>query len=400
MTAIPQVEEKTAFLSHDPSGGGESDFDVGGGNNVAAGNSTDATIETPAEDELIEITDIELVPARNADGTLQNWDYLTVTTDGRETVGAIRAAPFQLPYITGTPDRQQTLRSSLGVPVLRIDDTEPDLSQKNIFEVTCPKFNFGDEAAIRIQNDGTAISDSFIVKVTYRKFQGSAAQYRSAIGLGEASATIEITARNPYRGITDTFSRDIDVDLQAFDEMPGGPDAAPPFSERLIIAPTLDVATAGQNKRTAFNTDNVDESEDALWFNLSQDTQESYIVDHLSLDTTHRNPDPGIDPNLESTVFELDHRDDEDDTTFTTPDDITNELPAPMPMDGVDMDSPAGDMKQHLAGGVQPNVVPRRLWPREHLFRDKGGLAIVDDGNVIAAGSVRVGAWGFILNLQ
>lgn len=338
---------------------------------------------TTATNEVIEVFKVELIPPKNANGSLQDFDYLRLW-DGESYYPHIRYREFMMGYFG--PDNHLTT-PMLGTPVLS-GNANPD---QNPIATATPKYGTDTVVSPAIQNNGTAITDSFRVRYHVYRWRGTDDEFSSFFSNAYGSTTFNQNIRmsNPYTGAARTYNRSSPVRIQRgadggalgqWTKLTGGIDQELPKVFPWIGYTENNNATRA-NREYEFTTrnDRVDDTWNRLEFDFT-DQKKAVFFDSLQVN------EPA---NLSEGVLAINERD-EDPRVQLTPN-SAHELPILRPRDGSGRDEYGNDQI--------PVDLSERFGRRQVLWDDGGGFRVQDDGTSIPAGDILIGFEGRFLEL-
>lgn len=336
-----------------------------------------------ADNEVMEVTRIEMIPPTNADGSLQPLRHLQLW-DGENAYPNIRFREFMMGFF-GQDFSLST--PPLGAPVLAGNNPADDP-----IGTATPKFGRNTPVTPRVNNDGTAITDSFRVRFHVWRWQGDDAELEDYINdtFNRTAFPQTISMSNPFTGVSDQFERGQPVQIRRgadggalgqFTRLTGGVDQETPkvwpwatWSENNNQTTTND-----WYEFTTVN-DRVDEPWKRLQFSLT-DGERAVFFTHAAVNQ----PD-----HLEKARFELAERDEQPE--LQTAANSAHELPILRPLDGTSRDN--------YSPGQIPRNLSERLGQPQVIWDDGGGLQVMDDGTAVAAQGILVGVRGWRLTLE
>lgn len=353
---------------------------------VEGDNSTDS-------DEILEVTKIEYEPPVQADGSLHTIDHIRLF-DGNNLYEDLRYRAFMMGYF-GADFRFTT--PQLANPVLS-GQHNPEVGK---FNTATPKYGPSTTITPELANDGTAIDDSFRIRLHVWRWKGSDSEledfFRDAYGRTEFQQ--HVTLNNPFTGTRGEFTRGKPIQIKdtagldpkrQFTKLMGGVNQELPKARPWVT-------WADNNNRTTTNTpykfeqaqNRVDVGWKELDFDLT-DGKEARFFDYVMVNEPEH---------LQEGVLVMDERD--EDPVFQLTANVAHELPVVQPLDARVQPHDAVQLPQHLGPVPDPERPTRGiLGHRQILFDDGGGFRVEDDGTALDAGDVRVGVQGLVLELE
>lgn len=334
--------------------------------------------------EVMEVFKVELIPPYNDDGSLQQFDHLRLW-DGSEAFPNIRFREFMLGFFG--PDF--TLSTPiLGRPVLAGNNPNADP-----IGTATPKFGTDTAVTPRLNNDGSAITASFRVRLHVWRWQGTDEEMQDFFNdvFGRTSFPQNIGMSNPFTGDSENFERGTPIQIR-----PGAKGGSKGQFTRLTggveqeLPKVYPWATwANNNNATKANTeyefttvnDRVDEDWKRLEFDFT-DGKEAVILQHIQVNQPNH---------LLKAVMHIDERDEQPEFILG-PAPSAHELPFLRPLDGTG--------RSAFAPGQLPVAMSGRLGNDQMIWNDGGGFRPVDDGTAIDAGNILVGVQGKRLTLE
>lgn len=352
--------------------------DVATHDEVKASDFTEVIGEHRTEtDEVMEVTRVEMIPPKADDGSLESFEYLRLWS-GDSYYPKLRFREFMMGYKSG--DYPLTT-PSFGTAVLS-GDANPDA---NVFQSAVPKFGTDTPVSPAVQNNDTAITDSFRIRLHVWRWDGTDSELQEWFNsaYGSTSYNQNISVSNPYKGTRRTYSRGGSVSITPgadggakgqFTQLTGGVDQSLPRVYPWATWTTNNQATkANRQYRFTTSNDRVDEDWKRLEFDYT-DRKRAVLFDTIQVNT----PD-----NLSEGAFVLDSRPDPQPGVQLTPN-SAHQLPLTRPLDGSE---PGHDDLPVEVADVAGE--PQVIWD------DGGGFRITDDGTSIPAEEVLIGVTGY-----
>jgi hypothetical protein len=394
--------------SRPPTGGGSGNPSGGGGTDRATpdvidfeyDHATEGDVSTNAEvtendyttihgdqqtatNEVIEVAAIDLIPPKEDDGSLQSFDHIRLY-NGESYYPHLRYREFMLGWYG--PDFHLP-SVPLGTPILG-GETNPE---DNPIDTATPKYGANTSVVPRLQNNGTAITDSFRIRLHVWRWQGTDQELQNYINrlYNRTQFRQNITMSNPFTGSSRTYQRGSPIEIRPgatggakgqFAQFTGGVEQELPKVFPWVTWTENNNATRA-NRQYEFTTRN-DKVVDS-WKRLEHDftdQKEAIFFDYLMVNQ----PD-----NLQEGVLVFEDRD-EDPRVWLQPN-SAHELPFLRPPDG-------RDPVRYTTAQV-PVRLADRLGNRQVLWDDGGGFRIQDDGTSIGADNILIGALGKRLEL-
>lgn len=330
-------------------------------------------------DEVLEVFKVELVPPTD-NGQLQTAEAIRLH-DGKTYYPNLRYREFMMGYKS---DSFPLSTPKLGTPVLE-GAVNP---ATNVFDTAVPKFGTDTPVQPVWVNDGTAVTDSFRLRLWTIRWNGTDSELQEYISQQYGTTTFQqnIGLSNPYKGSNGNYARDTPIRVQRsakggalgqFTKLAGGVDQELPKVYPWVTWSENNKATK-PNKEYRFTTinDRVDEDWKRLEYDYT-DRKEAALFTSLQVNQP---------ANLQEGVMALDSRPDPQPRFQLTPN-VAHQFPFLRPQDGSVPDR--DDVPVELGQNYEPQMV----------YDDGGGFRVVDNGTSIAAGDLLVGVTGRKLEL-
>lgn len=336
--------------------------------------------------EILEVERMEMEVPRTYDTNgnptgLETFQHLRLW-DGQAYYPHVRYREFMQSLFS---ELDQMRPPRLGVPVL----SGAKNPEQDPINTATPKFGPSTTVSPAIQNDGTAITDSFRVRLYVWRWEGTQRELQGYLNAlyGRASFNQSIRMSNPYTGNSRTYSRDSTVQLSGnnalgnFERLTGGTDQSMPRVYPWVTWATNNQATR-QNQFYQFTTrnDRVAETWQSLEFDYTEE-RNAAIFENAQITEQ---------PNL----YEMEVVNEERQTnpSLSLGTGIEHELPLVRNLDGT--------RRQLHDTGQLPRGFGTRLGGKQVVWDDGGGLRVRDDGDAsIPAGDLLLGVNGKRLEL-
>jgi len=360
---------------------------------------------TTRGDEVVEITRMEMVPPRNPDSTLQTFDALRLwNNDTGEPYPNIRYREFMLGlfgpdfHLSTPPLATPVLDPAGGLnPGHRFDDGQ---GVGDPVGSATPKFGTSTFFGPQLNNDGTAISEPFTIRLHLWRWRGTDREFQDYIShlYGRTTFNQHIVMRNQQTGDQRTYTREKGaVRLNTKDQwtrLTGG--VGQEFPQVTPWATWADNNEASRpNTEYVFDvaTDGVDVGWKNLEFDLTAENR-AVFFDFVQVNEV---------TNLLEGIQHLDSRD-ENPVVRLVPD-ASHQLPHMNPVDGSGLSRAwarfsQSDVAQANGGRQVPVPTSEVFGKRQVVWSDTGGFRVLDDGTAIPADTILVGVQGKRLRLR
>lgn len=401
----PDVDERPIYDAIDYVYDQATEGDVAANDTIRGDDFTNRVSEfdpDTATNEVLEVFKIEMIPPVQATGDLHTVDTIRLTGDGDATQH-LRYREFMLGF--RSPDFHLST-PPLGVPVLS-GVVNP---QADPFVTSTPKFGVGTDISPELNNDGTAIDDSFTIRLHTFRWRGTDQELTDLFEAmyGRTTFPQNISMSNPFTGSRREYNRANPVRIQPgadggslgqFTKLTGGIDQElPKVWPWVTWSDNNQATTPNQFEKFDLQLDNVDESWKELEFDFT-DQKKAAVFNYMMVNS----PDELQDAQM--VIAERDR-----DPVIKLPATSRHQLPTVYPMQGPDPTVPTNDERTAEDGALPASfgttldragreIGTDLLGGKQVIWDDGGGFRIRDNGNAIAANDVIIGVQGRRLEL-
>lgn len=401
----PDVDERPIYDTIDYVYDQATEGDVAANDTIRGDDFTSQISElgpTTASNEILEVFKVEYLPAVTNGGDLHSVDSIRLTGDS-DPVKHIRFREFMLGFLS--PDFHIST-PPLGVPVLSGVVNPND----NPFVTSTVKFGTSTDVSPELNNDGTAIDDSFTIRLHVYRWRGTDGELRDLFQAlyGSTAFPQNITMTNPFTGSRREYQREAAVSitpgadggsLGQFTKFTGGVDQElPKVWPWVTWTENAQATTPNSAYKLDLALDNVDEAWKEFEFDFT-DQKKAAVFNYLMVNS----PDE-----LEEAQMVIEERD--RDPRIKLPATSRHQLPTIYPMSGPDPTAAANvertmdDSELPQAFGTTLDSAGRPigsnlLGGKQVIWDDGGGFRPIDNGNAIAADDFVAGVIGRRLEL-